>query len=332
MNDFFSGSAWREHVRSATDKTRAMTAERATRISPAAMTEVLSALDDYWAAIESSDLKERSKGIYMSMADNFVRWMRSEFVPGSRSTVHGFPARRNQKSPERRRNVGDAVDMCRCGHSSNSHIYPGSALYGDCHHCECELYDPAGGLKGVPIHPLFAFTEDEYRMVSCAECGRFRVVPDGVCERCGWDNDNNGLVEQTRPQYCRHSPTRQHEVPSFESSHCRHCLQVTKAAPGTHGTHERWKAGCDCNKCRGAARQWISRCGISSSLAATLSDILIFRHNGNELWLTMDTLKKDVVRHSVDELVRIGILSKSTDESHRAGTYLIHFERLTASS
>jgi hypothetical protein len=37
------------------------------------------------------------------------------------------------------------------------HVYPGSTFYGDCHECHCELYNPPGGLKGVPIHPLFVF-------------------------------------------------------------------------------------------------------------------------------------------------------------------------------
>jgi hypothetical protein len=63
---------------------RANTAKRATRISAPAMAEVLSALDGYWDELEASDLSEKSKGIYMAMADNFVRWMRNDFVPGSR--------------------------------------------------------------------------------------------------------------------------------------------------------------------------------------------------------------------------------------------------------
>lgn len=325
MNNF-SNEAWREQVRTVTERTRAMTAEKATRISPSAMAEVLSALNDYWDAIDASDLKERSKGIYMSMADNFVRWMRDEFAPGCRSTVYGYPPR-YVKRYKPARNPDLVGDGCRCGHSSKSHIYPGSTQYGDCHLCECELYNPAGGLKGVAIHPLFVFTKDEFRMVSCARCARFRVAPGGVCESCGWDNDNNGFVEQTRPQYCRHSPTKQHEVPSLESSRCRYCLRAISAVPGTHGTHERWEVGCDCNDCRSAMRQWIASLDISSPLRATLRDTLVFRRNGNELWLTTNTLKKDKARHNIDELVGLGILSKITGESNRS-VFLLHFERL----
>ncbi len=99
-------------------------------------------------------------------------------------------------------------EACACGHSDNSHVYPGSTLFGDCHECRFELYNPPGGLKGVPLHPLFAFTENEFRFVSCAQCSRFRVLPGGVCEGCGWDNDNHGIVEDTRPNYCRDSPTK----------------------------------------------------------------------------------------------------------------------------
>jgi len=49
------------------------------------MLEVMSALDSYWNALEESNLSDASKGIYMSQADNFVRWMRGEFIPGSRN-------------------------------------------------------------------------------------------------------------------------------------------------------------------------------------------------------------------------------------------------------
>jgi|SRR5215831_15756039 len=330
MGDF-SDADWRQHVSSASDMTRAMTAQKATRISPSAMTEVLSALNDYWVAIEASDLKERSKGIYMSMADNFVRWMRDEFVPGSRSSMYGYPQRHIKRRREPVRS-DEPVGVCRCGHLPESHIYPGTAQFGDCHLCECELYNPARGIKGLPIHPLFAFKEDEYRMLSCTICGRFRVVPDGVCESCGWDNDNNGLVDQTRPQYCRHSPDKQHEVPSLESSRCRYCLRAIGTTPGTHGTHDRWTAGCDCNDCRSAMRQWISRSSLPSSLAATLRDIVVFRRNMNELWLTTNSLKKDALRHNLDELVRRGVLTKNSHGSDHGAIYLLHFERLRENS
>jgi hypothetical protein len=122
------------------------------------------------------------------------------------------------------------MPLCRCGHSAELHLYPESTLYGDCHDCRCELYNPVGGLKGVPIHPLFAFTEAEFRFVSCSQCARFRVLPEGVCEACGWDNDNNGVVEQTRHNYCVHSPSKEHEMPlitaSLRANYCRHCLRT----------------------------------------------------------------------------------------------------------
>jgi hypothetical protein len=84
MGQLRSTQAWREQVRLLNERARSMHAEKATRISTSAMSEVLSALDDYWDAIEASDLSESAKGSYFDMAGNFVRWMRDDFVPGSR--------------------------------------------------------------------------------------------------------------------------------------------------------------------------------------------------------------------------------------------------------
>jgi len=121
---------------------------------------------------------------------------------------------------------------CICGHSAELHHYPESKLFGDCHECRCELYNPPGGLKGVSVHPLFAFTEDEFRMVSCSKCHRFCVLPVGICESCGWDNDAQGMVEDTRPDYCLNSPTRKHAVPrigtSLGANHCIYCLKTIR--------------------------------------------------------------------------------------------------------
>jgi hypothetical protein len=78
--------ASREHVELLAKMSRSMNAQKATRISPSAMAEVQSALNDYWAELDGSDLSEASKGIYMANADNFVRWMRNDFIPGSRNT------------------------------------------------------------------------------------------------------------------------------------------------------------------------------------------------------------------------------------------------------
>jgi hypothetical protein len=54
------------------------------RISTAALFEVQTALRSYGSAVEASDLSENSQATYMDMADNFVRWLRGDFDPGSR--------------------------------------------------------------------------------------------------------------------------------------------------------------------------------------------------------------------------------------------------------
>ena len=74
-----------EQLQSLREVSRTIRAQKATRISPTAMVEVMTALEAYWDDLEASDLSEASKGIYMNNADNFVRWMRGEFVPGSRN-------------------------------------------------------------------------------------------------------------------------------------------------------------------------------------------------------------------------------------------------------
>jgi hypothetical protein len=78
----------RERVQSLTEMSRATRGQKATKVSPAAMLEVMAALDAYWDALEASDLSHASKGIYMSQADNFVRWMRGDFNPGSRNAPY----------------------------------------------------------------------------------------------------------------------------------------------------------------------------------------------------------------------------------------------------
>lgn len=150
---------------------------------------------------------------------------------------------------------------CRCGHPAKAHVYPsaGSAMYGDCHECRCELYNPVGGLKGVPIHPLFAFTEDQFRFVSCVNCGRFRVLPDGTCDACGWDNDNGGISEKARLDYRLGSSTGEirkslsfttiREVKSVLEEYCAVVLasDLSPASQGIYINHAsffvRWLAG-----------------------------------------------------------------------------------------
>jgi hypothetical protein len=53
-------------------------------IARPALAEVETALRAYWSALDDSELSEASKGIYMNGADNFVRWLSGNFVPGSR--------------------------------------------------------------------------------------------------------------------------------------------------------------------------------------------------------------------------------------------------------
>ena len=75
-------------------------------------------------------------------------------------------------------------------------------------------------------------------------------------------------------------------------------------------------------------RQWIAYSGIPASLAATLRDLLMFRRNVNELWLTERTLKNDAKRQSIDSLVNFGVLSRAGDDSAAPGRFLFHLERL----
>jgi hypothetical protein len=83
-----ASQVWPDHVRSVIAKSRGLHAEKATRISPSAMLEVLSALDGYFKEIESSDLGEMAKSIHWQGAECFVRWMQGEFVPGSREAPY----------------------------------------------------------------------------------------------------------------------------------------------------------------------------------------------------------------------------------------------------
>jgi hypothetical protein len=58
------------------------------RISKDAMSEVEDALKGYYASVESSDLSQSSQATYIDMANNFVRWLRIEFIPGSRKAPY----------------------------------------------------------------------------------------------------------------------------------------------------------------------------------------------------------------------------------------------------
>ena len=54
------------------------------RVTAAAMSEIETALKGYYTAVEASDLALSSQATYIDMANNFVRWLRGEFDPGSR--------------------------------------------------------------------------------------------------------------------------------------------------------------------------------------------------------------------------------------------------------
>jgi hypothetical protein len=73
-----------------------MTAEgKNERISTPALSEIQAALKTYWTVLETSELSEASKGIYMDMAENFVRWLTGDFTPGSRKEL--YPVRKRRK-------------------------------------------------------------------------------------------------------------------------------------------------------------------------------------------------------------------------------------------
>ncbi len=54
------------------------------QVSTTALCEVETALKAYYAAVETSDLTQSSQATYIDMANNFVRWLRGDFNPGSR--------------------------------------------------------------------------------------------------------------------------------------------------------------------------------------------------------------------------------------------------------
>jgi hypothetical protein len=104
----------------------------------------------------------------------------------------------------------------------------------------------------------------------------------------------------------------------------------------THGTHEQWETGCDCEDCCSAMRDLIRDSDLPRS-RWTLSHILAFRTSGCEFHFTplMVSIEvgmcRNTVRRHIDELVSLGALSKvgvASNESGRSGTYLLHVEKL----
>jgi len=64
------------------------------RISTATLFEVQAALRSYCAAVETSDLSQSSQATYINMADNFVRWLKGDFDPGSRLAPYKVPRKK----------------------------------------------------------------------------------------------------------------------------------------------------------------------------------------------------------------------------------------------
>jgi hypothetical protein len=60
------------------------------RISVPALLEVRAGLRAYYAVLEASELSESSRATYMDMANNFVRWLAGDFVPGSRNAPYSI--------------------------------------------------------------------------------------------------------------------------------------------------------------------------------------------------------------------------------------------------
>ena len=58
------------------------------RISTAATAEVDDALKGYYAAVESSDPSQSSQASYIDVTNKFVRWLRGDFMPGSRKAPY----------------------------------------------------------------------------------------------------------------------------------------------------------------------------------------------------------------------------------------------------
>ena len=52
------------------------------------MSELETAWKDYRVAVAASDLSESSQATYTDMANNFMRWLRGDFDPGSRKAPY----------------------------------------------------------------------------------------------------------------------------------------------------------------------------------------------------------------------------------------------------
>ena len=57
------------------------------RVSPGTLLEINSALEQYVAEVDSSDLKDDTKWTYKRHATTFVRWLSADFKPGTNSAT-----------------------------------------------------------------------------------------------------------------------------------------------------------------------------------------------------------------------------------------------------
>src|ERR1700691_2295395 len=60
------------------------------RISASAMTELSTALEQYCAEVYASHLMPRTQAMYIDNVNNFVRWLKRDFVPGFRKAPYPF--------------------------------------------------------------------------------------------------------------------------------------------------------------------------------------------------------------------------------------------------
>jgi hypothetical protein len=65
------------------------------RISTPALSELQAALKAYHSAVETSDLSQSSQATYMDMAENFVRWLKGDFNPGSRKAPYSLKRKKD---------------------------------------------------------------------------------------------------------------------------------------------------------------------------------------------------------------------------------------------
>ena len=68
--------------------TQAIPPHAGRRLSATAMAELEAAWQEYRATVAASDLSESSQATYIDMANNFLRWLRGDFDPGSRKAPY----------------------------------------------------------------------------------------------------------------------------------------------------------------------------------------------------------------------------------------------------